>query len=126
MDKDKIELGTEFLPKWNSDGLIPVTTIRSTTKEVLMLAYANEEAINLTLRTNEAHYYSRSRQKIWHKGSTSGQKQKIKKIYIDCDQDAVIYEVEATAINCHRGNSSCFYRELTYDKGKILLKHIIK
>ena len=121
MDKEKVETGLEFLPKFNQDGLIVVVTIQNSDRKVLMLAYANKEAIKLTLETGQAHYYSRSRQQIWHKGATSGHFQKIISVSIDCDQDALIYKVKPTPVNCHRGYHSCFYRTLNYKNGKITL-----
>jgi phosphoribosyl-AMP cyclohydrolase len=78
-----------------------------------MLAYANKEAVEKTLQTGYAHYYSRSRKKLWMKGEESGNRQRVLKILVDCDADALIYIVEQTGVACHTGNRSCFYRELT-------------
>lgn len=95
-------------------GLIPVIVQDVFTKEVLMLAYVNEEAWLKTLSTGEAHYYSRSRKKIWHKGETSGHVQKIKEIRIDCDLDTLLYVVEQVGgAACHEGYKSCFYRKVS-------------
>lgn len=93
-----------------TDGLIPVIAQDSDTKEILMLAYVNKEALDLTISTGYAHYYSRSRKKIWKKGGTSGHIQKIEEIRIDCDQDTLIYKVNQTGGACHTGYYSCFYR----------------
>lgn len=94
------------------DGLVPVIAQDAETKEILMLAYANEEALNLTLSTGYAHYYSRSRKKIWKKGSTSGHTQKILEIRIDCDRDSLVYKIKQKGGACHTGYYSCFFRTL--------------
>ncbi|MCK5672260.1 MAG: phosphoribosyl-AMP cyclohydrolase, partial [Spirochaetales bacterium] len=92
------------------DGLVPVIAQDSETNEILMLAYANKEALNLTISSGYAHYYSRSRKKIWKKGGTSGHIQKIEEIRVDCDQDSLVYKVIQTGGACHTGYYSCFYR----------------
>lgn len=94
------------------DGLVPVITQDSKTNEILMVAYANEEALNLTLSTGYAHYYSRSRKKIWKKGGTSGHIQKILEIRVDCDQDSLVYKIKQKGGACHTGYYSCFFRTL--------------
>lgn len=93
-----------------TDGLIPVVAQDSKTNEILMLAYVNEEALNLTISTGFAHYYSRSRKQLWKKGETSGHIQKIVEIRVDCDQDSLVYKVAQTGGACHTGYFSCFYR----------------
>ena len=98
-------------------GLIPVIVQDATTKSVLMMAYANEEAVHLTETTGFAHYYSRSRKKIWKKGEESGHFQRVTRILVDCDEDCLIYEVEQTGAACHTGYRSCFFRTLD---GKII------
>ena len=80
---------------------------------MLMLAYANREAVEKTLTTNQAHYYSRSRQELWHKGATSGHVQDVVEVRFDCDGDALLYRVRQTGAACHTGEYSCFYRTLT-------------
>ena len=85
----------------------------ATSGEVLMLAYANREALDKTLQTRQAHYYSRSRSELWHKGATSGHFQNVTEVRFDCDEDAVLYRVEQTGAACHTGERSCFYRGLT-------------
>jgi len=97
------------------DGLIPVITQDINTKEVLMLAYANEEAIKKTIETGFAHYWSRSRKKLWKKGETSGNLQEVVEIRVDCDNDALLYLVKQRGVACHTGNYSCFYRRLDYE-----------
>jgi phosphoribosyl-AMP cyclohydrolase len=93
-------------------GLIPVIVQDQKTKDVLMMAYANDEAVRLTQETGFAHYYSRSRKKLWKKGEESGHFQKVIRILTDCDEDCLIYEVEQTGAACHTGYMSCFYRTL--------------
>jgi phosphoribosyl-AMP cyclohydrolase len=94
------------------DGLIPVIVQDSKSREVLMMAYANDEAVSLTKETGYACYYSRSRKKLWKKGEESGHFQKVVTIFADCDGDCLIYLVEQTGAACHTGYSSCFYRTL--------------
>jgi phosphoribosyl-AMP cyclohydrolase len=94
------------------DGLIPVVVQDTKTRDILMVAYANEEAIELTRATGFAHYYSRSRKKIWKKGEESGHFQQVVQILVDCDEDCLIYQVEQTGAACHTGYRSCFYRTL--------------
>ena len=94
------------------DGLIPVIVQDSKSREVLMMAYASEEAVRLTQETGFAHYYSRSRKRLWKKGEESGHVQKVERILTDCDEDCLIYEVVQTGAACHTGYASCFYRTL--------------
>ena len=94
------------------EGLIPIIVQDAQSKDVLMMAYANEEAVRLTQETGFAHYYSRSRKKLWKKGEESGHFQKVLRILTDCDEDCLIYEVEQTGAACHTGYQSCFYRTL--------------
>ncbi len=101
--------------KFDEQGLIPVITQDAESGQVLMFAFANREALEKTLTTGEAHYYSRSRQEIWHKGATSGHFQKLKEIRYDCDSDAVLYKVLQTGVACHTGEYSCFYRSITFE-----------
>ncbi|MBT8762560.1 phosphoribosyl-AMP cyclohydrolase [Desulfohalobiaceae bacterium Ax17] len=102
------------------NGLVPAIVQEAATGEVLMLAYINEEAWNKTLETGEAHYYSRSRKTLWHKGGTSGHVQKIKEIRLDCDLDTVLFIVDQVGgAACHEGYKSCFYRKLENGKEKI-------
>lgn len=98
--------------KFDERGLVPVVVQDAKTKEVLMLAYANEEALRKTFETGYAHYWSRSRKKLWMKGETSGNVQKVLEVRIDCDNDAILYIVEQKGVACHTGNYSCFYRRL--------------
>src|SRR4030042_5016249 len=94
------------------DGLVPVIVQDSESREVLMMAYANDEAVRLTQETGYAHYYSRSRKKLWKKGEESGHIQKVQQILTDCDQDCLILKVAVDAGPCHTGYQSCLYRPL--------------
>ena len=98
--------------KFNEQGLIPAVAQERSTGIVLMLAYMNRESIEQTIRSGYATYWSRSRQKLWKKGETSGHVQKIKGILIDCDRDALVLLIEQTGPACHTGEKSCFYRAL--------------
>lgn len=119
----KIEETTVFAPKYDANGLIVAVAIDHKTKEPLMLAYMNEESLKMTLEKQEAVYYSRSRQELWHKGATSGHVQKIKEIRTDCDQDALILSVEQLGAGaCHTGRESCFYRSVEVEDGKAVTK----
>ena len=104
--------------KFNSDGLIPAIVQEHKTGEVLMLAYMNNEAFKRTMATKKVHFYSRSRKKLWCKGETSGNIQKLKGLYLDCDLDAILVKVEQKGgAACHTGHRSCFYSK--YSKGKL-------
>jgi len=110
---EQVEEGTELAPKFDADGLIPVVTTDHATGEVLMLGYMNAEALRLTIRTGEAHYFSRSRQVLWRKGATSGLVQHVVEMRIDDDQDAVWLRVKVDGgASCHVGYRSCFYRSV--------------
>ena len=110
----EVEEGNYLQPKFDHNGLIPVITVDKTSNEILMHGYMNTKAFELSIKTKEAHYWSRSRKAIWRKGETSGLKQKIKEIKIDDDQDCVIFKVELDGFkaSCHVGYKSCFYRKL--------------
>jgi phosphoribosyl-AMP cyclohydrolase / phosphoribosyl-ATP pyrophosphohydrolase len=95
------------------DGLIPVITQDNTTNEVLMLAYMDKEAVQLTLDTSYAHYFSRSKQRIWKKGESSGHTQAIKSIMMDCDNDTLLIKVDQEGVACHTGRKSCFFTDVT-------------
>jgi phosphoribosyl-AMP cyclohydrolase len=112
-DIDKIEEKMDFTPRFNPQGLIPAIAQDIQTGEILMLAWMNEDALHLTLKTGQAHYWSRSRQEIWHKGATSGSIQYVKEIWVDCDQDALILRVTPEGAGaCHTGRPTCFYRRI--------------
>lgn len=99
--------------KWNGDGLAPVITQEFESKQVLTLAWMNKESLLLTEQTGHAVYWSRSRQKLWHKGEESGNQQQVKSIRLDCDKDAILIEVvQKGGIACHTGRHHCFYNKL--------------
>jgi len=99
--------------KWNDDGLAPVITQEFETKQVLTLAWMNKESLQLSSETGHAVYWSRSRQKLWHKGEESGNQQLIKSIRLDCDSDAILIEVvQKGGIACHTGRHHCFHQQL--------------
>ncbi|MDR2017457.1 MAG: phosphoribosyl-AMP cyclohydrolase [Syntrophobacterales bacterium] len=109
--------------KWDERGLIPAVVQDRQTKDVMMVAYMNQEAFDLTLKTGKAHYYSRSRKRIWLKGESSGHTQEVKAIYVDCDNDTLLLTVDQKTAACHTGFWSCFYR--VWDEGwKIVGKKI--
>jgi len=112
---DTIEETTDFQPRFNEAGLLPVVAQEARSGEVLMLAWANALAIEKTLATGEAHYWSRSRAELWHKGATSGHVQRVIGVLTDCDQDTLIYKVEQTGAACHTGRPTCFYRAVEND-----------
>jgi phosphoribosyl-AMP cyclohydrolase len=97
--------------KYNADGLIPAIVQDASSKRVLMMAWMNATSIEATLRTGLMHYWSRSRQKYWLKGETSGHTQNVLRWYVDCDQDTLLFEVEQTGGACHTGFCSCFFQE---------------
>ena len=97
---------------WELSPLLPVVVQETTTGEVLMMAYMNQEALELTLNSKVAHYFSRSRQKLWKKGESSGHFQYVKEAYLDCDNDTLLLKVEQTGVACHTGRSSCFFNRI--------------
>lgn len=98
---------------WNSDGLVPAIAQDANTGRILMMAWMNRESLQLSAERGEAVYWSRSRNKLWHKGETSGHIQKLHEIRLDCDEDVIVLQVEQLGgIACHTGRESCFYRVL--------------
>ena len=115
----EVEEGKYLSPKFNDKGLIPVITMDMKTKEILMHGYMNDEALKKTIETKEVHYWSRSKNKIWHKGQISGFKQKVNEIRIDDDQDAIWITVDiGDGSSGHVGYRSCFYRDIPLGKIK--------
>ncbi len=102
---------------WDERGLVPAIVQDARTGQVLMLAYVNQEALERCLSTGEAHFWSRSRSELWHKGATSGNTQRIVEIRTDCDADALLLRVEPRGPACHTGQQSCFYRCLIKRQG---------
>ena len=113
----EVEEGKYLSPKFDKNGLIPVITTDFQTGDILMHSYMNDEALKKTIETKEAHYWSRSRKKIWHKGQVSGFVQIVKEIRIDDDQDSVWLSVDiGSGASCHVGYRSCFYRSIPLGK----------
>ncbi len=112
-DRKAVETDLVFAPKFDDAGLITAVAQDADTGEVLMVAYMNEESLRQTIEKGEAVYFSRSRQKLWHKGATSGHVQTVEKILTDCDQDALVLKVRQHGPGCcHAGYRSCFYRNV--------------
>ncbi len=110
MNRDEgLALALDFAKQ---DGLLPVVVQDAQSRAVLMLAYVNEAALQATQETGFAHYYSRSRDRLWKKGETSGHVQRVVEVLVDCDQDTLLYLVEQTGPACHTYRSTCFYRRL--------------
>ncbi len=118
-DKAALEEGTAFTPRFDANGLIVCVTVEAATREILMVAYMNQLALDKTIETGVAHYWSRSRNALWRKGDTSGQVQRVVALSVDCDQDAIMLTVEAGGDGkaCHTGRKSCFYRRLSTEGG---------
>ena len=115
--------------RYNSDGLIPVILQEKESGQILMFAWANEKAIQNTFETQQAWFYSRSRSELWHKGATSGMTFEVNEVFVDCDEDCLIYVTSTSdKAACHTGKKTCFYRELnTEDQGfKVLNRPEIK
>jgi phosphoribosyl-AMP cyclohydrolase len=102
--------------KYDAGGLIPAVVVDHKTKQVLMVAYMNDASVRDTVRTGKTHFWSRSRQKYWMKGESSGHTQQVQAIYTDCDRDTLVIEVQQEGAACHEGYYSCFYRRLN-DRG---------
>jgi phosphoribosyl-AMP cyclohydrolase len=125
LDQATLEEGAVFAPRFDAHGLITAIAVEAGTNTVLMLAHMNAEALTLTIETGDAHYYSRSRAKLWKKGETSGEVQRIVEIRVDCDQDAILLVVEQTGRGaaCHTGRKTCFYRRVeSADGGAALVQ----
>ena len=115
----EVEEGKYLSPKFDENGLIPVITTDFQTGDILMHGYMNDEALKKTIETKEAHYWSRSKKKMWHKGQVSGFIQKVKEIRIDDDQDSIWLTVDiGNGASCHVGYRSCFYRSIPLGKIK--------
>jgi phosphoribosyl-AMP cyclohydrolase len=116
-DATEQETGTTFRPRFGADGLVTAVAVDDATGEILMLAHMDETALAATIETGEAHYHSRSRGRLWRKGATSGQIQTVRRILVDCDQDAIVLRVTVGGDGgaCHTGARSCFFRALAAD-----------
>ena len=121
---EQLEEGAAFAPRFDAAGLVTVVTTEAGTNEVLMLAHMNAQALSLTLETGIAHYWSRSRGKLWKKGETSGELQEVVELRTDCDQDAIVLVVNQTGRGaaCHTGRKSCFYRRAVVSEGRVVLE----
>lgn len=125
IDKNQVELGNDFAPIFNDQGLLPCITVDADSGEVLMFAWMDKVALKMTIETKKATYYSRSRGKIWVKGESSGREQIVKKILVDCDQDVVQLQVKMRKEGaCHNGYRSCFYRSVDADNKNSLVYEI--
>jgi len=109
------ETGTIFDPRWDARGLVTAVATDAASGEVLMVAHMNADALAATIATGEAHYWSRSRGELWHKGATSGTVQRVVDMRVDCDQDAIWLRVTPAGPACHTGERSCFYRAVQSD-----------
>ncbi|MFP4313431.1 MAG: phosphoribosyl-AMP cyclohydrolase [Alphaproteobacteria bacterium] len=126
MNNQQIDETLICSPRFDQNGLIPCIAIDDKSGDVLMLAYMNKESLQKTLETREAHYWSRSRQELWHKGATSGNVQSVVRLQIDCDQDCILMHVNMPQQNgeiaaCHTGRKSCFYRDIIWKDGEMQL-----
>jgi phosphoribosyl-AMP cyclohydrolase len=118
------ELGSTLALKLDANGLITAVTVDADTNQVLMVAFMNPAALEKTLSTGKATYWSRSRQKYWVKGEESGNTQQVVGVFIDCDQDAIVVKVRQIGAACHNGFESCFYRQVLTGSGGMELKTI--
>lgn len=123
LSHDALEEGDLFAPRFDDKGLVTAIAVEASSGAVLMVAHMNAEALSQTLETGEVHYFSRSRGKLWKKGETSGEVQKLIEIRTDCDQDALVVVVEQTGRGaaCHTGRKTCFYRRVTVEGGEAKL-----
>lgn len=126
--REQVERGLVFAPKFDAEGLIPAIAVCVDSGEVVMQAYMNREALTKTVETGEAHYWSRSRKELWHKGATSGHVQKVRELRVDCDQDCLLLKVEVLGPGtCHLGYPSCFHRAVVVENaggGPLALKRV--
>lgn len=112
--KQEVEEGLVLAPRFDADGLVTCIVTDAASGDVLMLAHMNAEALARTIETGEAHFYSRSRKRLWKKGEESGHVQTVAEMRVDCDQDAILLKVKVagTGASCHTGRVSCFYRKV--------------
>ncbi len=120
LSAEELENGSHFAPKFDSSGLLPAIVVDAVSRNVLVLAYMNEEALAKTRETKKVHFWSRSRKSLWLKGETSGHFLLVERIFVDCDQDALLIHARPAGPTCHTGESSCFYRELLPDAADVL------
>lgn len=115
--------GAVFAPKFDANGLVTAITMEAGSNELLMVGHMNAEALSRTIETGIAHYWSRSRNKLWQKGETSGETQRVVELRVDCDQDSIQLLVEQTGRGaaCHTGRKTCFYRRIDFTDGAVAL-----
>lgn len=118
IDTDLREQGSEFMPRFDAKGLLCAVCVEASSRDVLMVAWMNQEALQRTTETGLAHFFSRSRGKLWMKGESSGHVLKVHEMRVDCDQDALVLIVDPAGPSCHTGARSCFYRRL--EQGKLV------
>lgn len=123
LDKDALELGKVFAPRFDDKGLILAVTTEAASNQVLMVAYMNADALERTLSSGDVHYFSRSRNALWRKGESSGEVQHLVEMRTDCDQDVLLLKVEQTGRGaaCHTGHKSCFFRRVEQNDGAVTL-----
>ena len=114
-DASERETGKTFMPKFDEEGLLSAVVVHHETREVLMVAFMDAEALEATRETGIAHFHSRSRGKLWKKGETSGHVLEVQDMLVDCDQDALVLSCRPAGPTCHTGAPSCFYRRLDGD-----------
>ncbi len=125
-NKADLEEGTAFTPRFGAAGLIPAIVTDATGGGVLMFAYMNDEALRLTLETGEAHFWSRSRNSLWRKGETSGNRLLVQELLTDCDQDVIWVKARLSGgAACHTGRPSCFYRRVRKDEDRVALEIVV-
>lgn len=122
----EVEEGRRLSPKFDRDGLVTAVVVEAATRELLMVAHMNAEALERSITSGVAHYWSRSRKTLWKKGETSGQIQRIVEMRVDCDQDAIMLAVEVGGDGgcCHTGRKSCFYRAIPLGDAKAALRFV--
>lgn len=123
-DTANLENGTVLTPRFNADGLITAIAVDAQSGQILMLAHMNAEALARTIASGDAWYFSRSRQKLWRKGESSGHFQRVVEMRMDCDQDAILLRVTQSGPACHTGQLSCFYRKIEMVEGTPRLRRI--
>lgn len=123
MDSQEREQGARLAPKWDAAGLVTAVVTDAGDGAVLMLAHMNAEALDATIATGEAHFWSRSRGRLWKKGESSGHVMRVVEMRIDCDQDAIWVKAEPAGPACHTGERSCFYRRI---EGGVLVRDEIR
>jgi len=124
LSPDERESGTVFAPRFDAAGLLTTVVVDDADGAVLVVAHMNAEALEVTLATRKVHFWSRSRERLWMKGESSGNILAVKKVLVDCDQDALVIRADPAGPTCHTGATSCFYREIETTGGEPVLKRI--